>query len=92
MNNWQEWVCGTCPTNALSALRLLSAAPAGTNVAVTWQSVVGVNYFLARSTNLASRFSLLATNIIGQTGATTYLHTNATGAESFVYRVGVNSP
>ena len=27
MNNWQEWLCGTCPTNPLSALRLLSPHP-----------------------------------------------------------------
>ena len=27
MNNWQEWVCGTDPTNALSALRMVSARP-----------------------------------------------------------------
>ena len=49
---WQEWRCQTDPTNALSALRLLSAARAGTNVTVSWQSVAGVNYFLERSTNL----------------------------------------
>jgi hypothetical protein len=54
LNNWQEWICGTCPTNALSALRLLSAAPTGTNVTLTWQSVSGVNYFLECSTNLAA--------------------------------------
>jgi hypothetical protein len=92
MNNWQEWVCGTCPTNPLSALRLLSATPRGTNVTVSWQSVAGVNYFLKRSANLASPFTLVATNIIGQAGTTTYGDTNATGAGPFFYRVGVNSP
>lgn len=54
INNWLEWVCGTCPTSRLSALCLLSATPQGTHVAVNWQSVAGVNYFLARSANLAS--------------------------------------
>ena len=92
MNNWQEWVCGTCPTNPLSVLRLLSAAPAGTNVTVSWQSVTGVSYFLARSANLASPFTVVATNILGQAGTTTYGDTNATGAGSLFYRVGVNSP
>ena len=54
LNTWQEWRCLTDPTNALSALRLLSASPAGTNVTVSWQSVAGVNYFLERSTNLSA--------------------------------------
>ena len=91
MNNWQEWRCGTCPTNALSALRLLSASPTGTNVTVTWQSVAGVSYFLERCTNLASLppLSLLATNLPGQPGTTSFADTNTAGASLFFYRVGV---
>jgi hypothetical protein len=91
MNNWQEWVCSTCPTNALSALRLFSAALAGTNITVTWQSVAGVNYLLARGTNLASPFRFVATNIVGQAGTTTFTDTNATGAGPFFYHVGVGN-
>src|SRR5207244_11188272 len=53
LNNWQEWRCGTDPTNALSALRLLTPQTGGVSVAVTWQSIAGVNYFLERSTSLA---------------------------------------
>jgi hypothetical protein len=92
MNNWQEWVCGTNPTNALSVLRIVSALPTSTNATVTWQSVAGVNYLLERSANLASPFTLLATNIVGQAGTTSYADTNATGAGPFFYRVGVKSP
>jgi hypothetical protein len=92
MNNWQEWCCVTCPTNPLSALRLFSATPRGTNVTVSWQSVSGVNYSLKRSANLASPFTLVATNIIGQAGTTSYGDTNATGAGPFFYRVGASSP
>ena len=90
MNNWQEWVCGTCPTNAQSALRLLFAAPAGTNVMVIWQSVAGVSYFLERSTNLTaiSPFTLLATNLPGQPGATSFTDTNAASLSPLFYRVG----
>ncbi len=87
-NNWQEWVCGTCPTNAASALRLLSALPTGTNVTVSWQSAAGINYFLERSDNLAEPFTLLATNIVGQAGTTTYSDTNATDPGPVFYRVG----
>jgi hypothetical protein len=47
-------------------LRLLSAAPIGTNVTVTWQSVARVTYFLERSTNLsATPFTPLAINLSG---------------------------
>jgi len=90
-NTWQEWRCQTDPTNALSALRLLSAAPAGTNVTVTWQSVAGVSYFLEWSTNLASPFTPLATSIPGQPGTTTYTDTNAASVAPMFYRVGVGN-
>jgi hypothetical protein len=46
-------------------LRLLSATPSSTNVTVSWQSVSGVTYFLERSANLGSPFTLELTNIIG---------------------------
>jgi len=88
---WQEWRCGTCPTNSLSVLRLLSASPNGTNVTVTWQSVAGVSYFLERSTNLASPFIPLATDIPGQSGTTTYTDTNAATLAPMFYRVGVGN-
>jgi hypothetical protein len=89
MNNWQEWVCSTCPTNAQSVLRLVSATPAGTNITVTWQSVAGVTYFLERSTNLNTSFTHSASFIMGQAGTTSYADTNAAGAGPLFYRVGV---
>jgi hypothetical protein len=90
LNNWQEWICRTSPTNSLSALRMLSAARAGNTVTVRWQSVEGVSYFLERSTNLGSPFTLVGSDIIGQVGpATSYAATNAIGAGPFFYRVGV---
>ena len=93
LNNWQEWRCGTCPTNCLSALRLLSATPHGTNVTVTWQSVAGVSYVLERSTDLASPpvFTPLATGIPGQAGITAYADTNAPSLAPVFYRVGVGN-
>jgi hypothetical protein len=92
LNNWQEWICGTNPTNALSALRMVSALPTGTNATVTWQSVAGVDYFLERSTNLAAPFTLLATNIVGQPSTTSFADTNGTSTGPFFYRVGVQAP
>ena len=88
LNNWQEWVCITNPTNALSVLRMVSALPTSTNVTVSWQSAAAVNYFVERSGDLGSPFTLLGTNILGQAGTTSYADTNATSAGPFFYRVG----
>jgi hypothetical protein len=87
----QEWRCQTDPTNALSALRLLSATPSPTNadVTVTWQSVAGVTYFLERSTNLASPLAPRASNLPGQPVTTSYTDTNAASLAPLFYRVGV---
>ncbi|MHC1763358.1 MAG: choice-of-anchor Q domain-containing protein [Verrucomicrobiia bacterium] len=87
---WQEWRCQTDPTNALSALRLLSASPDVTNVTVTWQSVAGVSYFLERSTTLSASppFSLLAQDLPGLAGTTSFTDTNAAGLTPLFYRVG----
>ncbi len=93
MNNWQEWIAGTNPTNALSVLRLLSVTPNGSGLTVTWQSVSNRTYFLERSSNLGAQpaFLTLATNIPGQSGTTSYTDTNALGAGPFFYRVGVQT-
>ena len=92
MNNWQEWRCATDPTNAVSALRLLAPTVAGPDLLVRWESVVGVNYSLERSSTLTSAFVPLATNIAGLAGTTTYTDTNAIGVGPWFYRVGVNFP
>ena len=91
LNNWQEWRCGTDPTNALSVLRLLSPVPHGSNVELSWESVAGVNYALEWSTNLdaAPVFQSLATNLPGQPGATTFTHTNGASGSRRFYRVSV---
>lgn len=91
-NTWEEWRCQTNPTNALSTLYLLAPLQAGINVTVSWESVVGVNYFLERSTDLSATppFTLLVPNIPGQPGTTTYTDSNAVGVGPFFYRVGVS--
>ncbi len=92
-NTWQEWRCLTDPTNARSALRVLSAVPDGTNVLITWQSAPGVNYFLESTTDLSpgSSFIPIAPNIAGQADTTTYTHTNAATGPRLFYRVGVGN-
>ena len=58
MNNWQEWIAGTDPTDASSVLKMLSVANSDVTGFrfVTWQSVNGVVYFMhkAAPTSVAS--------------------------------------
>ena len=94
MNNWQEWISGTNPTNELSALKMLAPSPAVSGMSVSWQSVAGISYTLERSTSLAAQptFSILQSNLVGQPLTTTYTDTNALGPGPFFYRVGVKAP
>ena len=89
MNNWQEWMAGTDPTNGLSLLRMLTPARTGSLVSVSWQSVDNRTYFLQRATNLTAPpvFWTVATNVTGLAGTTSYMDTNAP-APAF-YRVGI---
>jgi hypothetical protein len=91
MNNTQEWIAGTNPTNPLSVLQMLTPSNALSGISVSWQSVAGITYYLQRSTNLAvqPRFLSLQSNIVGQAGTTTFKDTNAVGGRPFFYRVGV---
>jgi hypothetical protein len=91
LNNWQEWIAGTNPTNASSVLKMSNPTNAVSSVMLKWQSVSGVNYFLQRATDLGAppAFSTIQSNIVGQAGTTTYTDTNAVGAGPFFYRVGV---
>jgi len=91
LNNWQEWLAGTDPTNASSVLQMLAPTPSGTNLIVTWQSVPNITYSLQRATDLTAdpAFQTIATNIPGNAGTTSYTDTNAPPPGPYYYRVGV---
>ncbi|MGH7992234.1 MAG: hypothetical protein ACREDQ_01865, partial [Limisphaerales bacterium] len=90
-NNLAEWIAGTNPTNAASVLRLtLVSATNANNIVVSWSSVAGKNYWLERSTNLATGFNAVVATNIAATGPTNTLSDTAIlpGNTRF-YRVGV---
>jgi hypothetical protein len=91
MNNWQEWIAGTDPLDAASNLRMLSATNSPGGVVITWSSVLNRTYSLERATTLAqtSPFSLVASNLPGQSGSITFTDPSATGPGPFFYRVRV---
>jgi hypothetical protein len=91
MNNWQEWQADAIPTNALSYLRMLSATASGSGVRLTWQSFNTRRYWLERASNLPTpaAFSVIASNLAGQVGTTSYTDTTAMGSGPYFYRVGV---
>jgi hypothetical protein len=96
MNNWQEWMADTNPTNSLSAFIILSTTTTGSSPAapvITWASQNTRVYYVQRSTKLSQPFfSIIQDNIVGQSGTTSYVDTNAVGAGPFFYRVGIAAP
>ena len=55
LNNWQEYVAGTDPTNASSVFKITSAqAVSGTQLVLRWSSVANRVYDVTRATNLAA--------------------------------------
>ncbi len=93
MNNWQEWIAGTDPTDSASALRLLPPAVTPPGLLLRWSSDTNHAYFIERASSLTPpiTFSLLRTNVPGLPGTTIYLDPNAPSAAAALYRVGTDS-
>ena len=91
MNNWQKWIAGLNPTNPASML-VMTATTLSTNfigAKVTWQSVNTRTYYVQRTSDLIQPFSAIQSNLLGNSGTTTYLDATATNGGPYFYRVGV---
>jgi hypothetical protein len=90
MNNWQEWIAGTDPTNPGSVLRLQPpvVSPSG-SVTLTWSSVTNRTYSLESAINFMPLFSVINSNITGQAGVTSVTNTGPVASPSGFYRVRV---
>lgn len=93
VSNWQEWLADTDPANAASVLKMMAPAFSSdlSNLTLTWQSVTNRTYFLQRSEDLSapSPFSTIQSNIVGQSGTTSFTDTNSTASSAILYRVGI---
>jgi hypothetical protein len=91
MNNWQEWIAGTDPTNASSVLKMFPPVKGPSWITVSWRSVVGRTYFLQGSTNLAAQpaFSTGLNYIYARSNITTALVGSSTNTGPYFFRVGV---
>ena len=91
MNNWQEVIAGTNPTNATSLLKMLSITNSFSGTTVKWQSVFSKIYYLQRSTNLlvSPAFVSIYTNTPQFLTTLSFKDTTATNGGPYFYRVGV---
>jgi hypothetical protein len=93
MNNWQEWIAGTHPTNSRSLLRLQTPSMTPSSVLLCWSSETNHDYFVERATTLQLPllFRLLQANIPGQESITFFNDQTAPPTGAAFYRVGTDS-
>lgn len=94
LNNLQEWLAGTDPTNPASALRLTIVAVSPSQVTLTWPSTTNRNYVLQRATCSGSSPSFigLSCSLPGGPLTTSFTDTNAPVASPVLYRVAAQAP
>jgi subtilisin family serine protease len=88
-SNLAEFLAGTNPTNASSALRLSARRSPGTNaVTLQWPSAAGRYYNLLRSTNLLTGFgTIIQTNLAATPPLNTATDAPPASARSTFYRL-----
>jgi len=91
LSNLGEWLAGTNPTNAASGLWLTLHSSAAANTAVlSWPSVAGKTYRIARATNLVTGFdSFVRTNITATAPTNSETDSATLPGNARFYRIGV---
>ena len=91
LENWQEWRCGTDPTNATSALRFLPPEVGPSGVQLAWTSTSQRTYTLERASSLNSSllFQPVVSNLVGQGETTVYTDGELPSPGRSFYRVVV---
>ena len=75
MNNYQEWRSGTIPTDTTSLLQMFLPTTNSSGISLSWQSHNNITYFLQRSSDLASPFFTIQSNLVGQAGTASFTDT-----------------
>jgi hypothetical protein len=96
LNNWQEYVAGTNPTNSSSVFRIISGTPLpAAKFVLRWSSESNRFYDVSRATNLAAGTSAFltlsgASNLPATPPQNTYTSSVSAGASPYFYRVVVH--
>jgi len=87
-DNLQEFLAGTDPTNAASAMRITAITPAGSDLVIDYDAVANKQYELQFTDDLStSNWVGIATNAILTTGAAQFTAAGAAGLSNRFYRV-----
>jgi hypothetical protein len=89
--NWQEYLAGTNPTNALSRLEFSSANLQAGRVALGWQGVTGRAYVIESSSALGGAWTPVLTNVCAQ-GSPGVLNGSFPAGNSQFYRIRLQQP
>jgi len=87
-SNLQEFLAGTDPTNASSALRITAITPQATNYVVSFTSATNKLYQLERSNDLTSNsWTVVTNNVTGTGGVIPLIDVGAASVTNRFYRV-----
>jgi hypothetical protein len=92
-SDWEEWLGGTDPSNALSRFEFTAVTGAEHGVVFTWPSAPGKAYAIERATNLAEApaFLIWRESVPAQGAWTRQFETNSSGAAQ-IFRIRLTRP